>query len=246
MRAPSLVVFAGALVLLGRGIPLKAQDEADSIRVDTLDAWSESDTTYTDSVEVRRPVRRGPAGNPYLREVRESRPASPRRGPYYASFGVGFGSEAIAGLGAPSPYAPSRIRPTLDFGVGATIGQSLRIGLDGFAWFNITRDGALETVSAAMIGARFYPMPSSGFYLRAAGGVGRYGQDLIDDYCDCSEPIVSDYGWAYAIGGGLEVPVGRGLWLGPSLEMVRMDITGPGGYRERVLNFGITLTYDGH
>ena len=244
MRTPSLVALAGALVLLGRSTSLRAQDDADSVRADSLDEWS--DSTEADSIEARRPPRRPGEGNPYLREVRESRADSPRRGPYYATFGVGFGSEAIAGLGAPSPYTPSRIRPTLDFGIGANIGQAARIGLDGFAWFNVTRDGALETVTAAMIGARVYPIPSSGFYLRAAGGIGRYGQDLMDDGCGCSDPIVSDFGLAYAVGGGFEVPVGRGLWLGPSLEMVRMDITGPDGYRERVLNFGITLTYDGH
>lgn len=183
--------------------------------------------------------------NPYLRPVSDH-PEGTRRGPYYASFGLGLGGEGIADLGAPAPYTSSRIRPTVNIGVGATVGQQLRLGLEGFAWFNITGDGALETVTAAMVGARVYPLGASGLYLRAAGGFGRYGQDVIDEYCNCTAPITSDYGLAWAIGGGFEAPVARGVWLGPSIEMVRMDITGPSGYRERVINVGLSLTFDGH
>ena len=47
-------------------------------------------------------------------------------------------------------------------------------------WFNVTGDGALETVSALMLAARVYPIPGNGLYFRAAGGIGRYGQDLLD------------------------------------------------------------------
>jgi hypothetical protein len=234
MRLTSLFALVSGLTL--SPLALAAQDDADTSVV------ADDTVAVSDTVEPRRPIRRPPGGNPYLREVRESR--SHRRGPMYASFGLGLGSEAIADLGAPAPYSPSRVRPTLSIGLGANVGQALRVGFDGFAWFNLTNDGAVETVTAAMLGGRFYPIPSSGLYLRAAGGFGRYGIDVTDD-CGCSTALVSDYGLAYALGAGFEVPVGRGLWLGPSLEMVRIDITGPGGYRERVLNFGITLTYDG-
>lgn len=183
--------------------------------------------------------------NSYLRPVSDD-PVGTRRGPYYASLGVGLGGEGIATLGAPGPYTSSRIRPTVNLAVGATVGQQLRLGLEGFAWFNVTGDGALETVTAAMVGARVYPLRTSGLYLRAAGGFGRYGQDMTDSYCDCSTTITSDYGLAWTVGGGFEAPVARGVWLGPSIEMVRMDVTSPSGYRERVINVGLTLTFDGH
>jgi hypothetical protein len=182
--------------------------------------------------------------NPYLREVSDN-PAG-RRGPYFASVGLGLGGEAIAGLGAPGPYGDSRIRPTINGAIGVSLGQQVRIGLEGFAWFNLTNDGALETVTAAMVGTRVYPLGSAGLYLRAAGGFGRYGQDVLDDYCGCNTTLASDYGLAWSVGGGFEAPVARGLWLGPSIEMIRMDVTGPSGYRERIINVGFTLTYDGH
>jgi hypothetical protein len=200
--------------------------------------------TGEDSLDARRPVHRSPGDNPYLREVPEERDTRSRRGGVYATAGVGFGTEAIAALGAPGPYSPSRTRPTLDFGLGANLGSLLRLGVDGFVWFNVMGDGALETVGALMLAARVYPIPGNGLYLRAAGGIGRYGQDLLDS-CDCSSVLVQHYGPAYALGAGFEVPVGRRLWLGPMVEMVRFDVGGPDGYRERVLNFGVSLTVDG-
>jgi len=248
MRSPSLFALAAVLYAGAGPGQLRAQDPSDSTTLADSAVIADSalvaDSAWeADSVIVRRPTGRSPGGNPYLREVRERRQGPPRRGAYYASLGLGAGSEAFAQLGGPAPYSSSRVRPTLDLAVGAGIGQALRIGLEGFVWFNIL-DDAIETVSAGMLGARVYPFASNGFYLRAAGGIGRYGVDLID--CGCSDPLVYDYGFAYALGGGLEAPVGRGVWLGPSFELIRMDVTGPDGYRERVLNFGITITFDHH
>ena len=238
MRLTSLLALASGLLIVGPAA-VAAQDEADvTADTDTTDTTDATD----DTAEPRRPTRRSPGGNPYLREVRKTR--SNRSGPIYGTLGVGLGSEAIADFGARAPYSDSRVRPTFSFGLGANVGRAFRVGFDGFIWFNLTRDGAVETVVATMLGGRVYPIPSSGLYLRAAGGFGRYGIDEASD-CGCSGTIVEDYGLAYALGAGFEVPVGRGIWLGPSLEMVRMDITGPGGYRERVINFGITVTFDG-
>ncbi len=243
MRTPGFFLLAAAALCLTAPAALRAQDHDSNPQLREVPDDDAADDEREDPAPMtsRRP--RAAEG----RDVdRSARRASLRRGGYYASFGVGAGSEAVASLGAPSPYFPSRVRPTVNIGFGAGVGQALRVGFEGFAWFNVTGDGALETVTTAMVGARVYPIPTSGLYLRAAGGFGRYGQDLLDDYCDCSAPIVQDYGLAWAVGGGFEVPAGNGLWIGPSLEMIRMNIDGPDGYRERVLNFGITLTFDGH
>lgn len=239
MRFPGLPALVTGALMLAAPAPACAQERDNPYLREVPDS-SISDSS--DSLEVNeRPAHRDRA-----EPTPVTRRSIPRRGAYYASFGAGIGSEAIADLGAPAPYYPSRLRPTLNIGFGAGVGQALRVGVEGFAWFNITGDGALETVTAAMLGARLYPIPSGGLYLRAAGGFGRYGQDLLDDYCDCSLAIAEEYGLAWAVGGGYEVPVGNGLWLGPSIEVVRMDVTGPDGYRERIINFGFTLTFDGH
>ena len=255
------VFVVSALMVCSAAASLGAQEPADTTVADSTalspgtaasdDSLSATDSFAAedslppdDSIIPRRPSRRAHGGNPYLREVSEPR-RSLRRGPVYAGFGLGFGSEAIATLGVPAPYSSGRTRPTLEFSLGATVNQSLRLGLDGFAWFNFPGDGSLESVSALLLGARFYPFAENGLYLRAAGGVGRYGRDNLGDNCGCSGPIVEQVGFAYALGGGFEVPVGRGVSFGPSVEVVRMNIDGPDGYRERVINFGFTVTFDG-
>jgi hypothetical protein len=182
MRLTSLLTLAGGLLLVPT--TMFAQDEADTVvTVDTVDGSDDRST----------PGRRVQGPNPYLREVRESRAV--RRGPWYASFGAGVGSEAIAELGAPAPYTDARVRPTLSAGIGANVGESLRLGLDGFVWFNPSGNGEVESVTTLMLGGRVYPIPSSGLYVRAAGGFGRYGIDITDD-CGCSSTLVSDYGLA--------------------------------------------------
>lgn len=236
----SLALLTGALCLVPPA-PARAQERSNpQLREVPDDSTDQSEAPTTGG------ERHAPRRDRYDDDEDDQRRPGPRRGPYYASFGVGAGSEAISALGAPAPYTPSRLRPTLNIGFGATVGQALRVGFEGFAWFNVTGDGALETVTTAMLGARLYPIPTGGLYLRAGGGFGRYGQDLMDYYCDCSYPVAQEFGLAWAVGAGYEVPVGNGLWLGPSVEMIRMDVTGPDGYRERVLNFGLTLTFDGH
>lgn len=182
--------------------------------------------------------------NPGLREVRHSRQQA--RGPWYGFVGVGMGNEAYADLTTPAIYGQSRLRPTLSLGGGATLGQSFRLGVEGFGWFNIADGGVLETVTTVMLAGRVYPLETSGLYLKAGGGFGAYRQEYLDEPCGCSGPIVSDYGFAWSVGGGYEMPLGGGAWLGPTVELVRMDVTGPGGYRERVLNVGLSITFDGH
>jgi hypothetical protein len=135
----------------------------------------------------------------------------PRAGP--GTFSLGFWQKPSRPY-APGLYSPSRTRPTLDFGLGFIVGSALRIGVDGFIWFNAIGNGALETVTAAMLAARVYPIPGNRLYLRAAWA----GQAcvILDDYCGgCSGPI-ADFMACLPL--GPSAAAGRGLWLGPLVE----------------------------
>lgn len=248
MRAPDLTALWLVAATFTVPATLRAQDPTDSLpTVESPDsAWDQDrDWDQPDSTEPRERVtrRRGEA-NPYLREVGSDKPSPMRRGPIWVNGSLGVGGEAIAGLEAPSPYDRARIAPTLSFGLGATVGQQLRVGFEGFVWFHPQSNSTVETVAAGMVTGKVYPIRSSGLFLKSGFGFGRYGQDEIND-CGCSAVITEDFGFAWLVGAGFEAPVGRGLWVGPTVEMLRMNVTGADGYRERVINVGISLTFDG-
>ncbi len=248
MRAPDLLTLAFAASAICAPAALRAQDPTDSLpSTESADSTTDQQDDWQDEPEPagrrERAPRRPDGGNPYLREVREER-APYRRGPIWISGSLGAGGEAIAAPSMAGPYSHSRIAPTVSFGIGGTVGQQLRLGFDGFVWVNPMGGGTVETVTAGLVTGRVYPFRTSGLYLKTGAGFGRYGQDVIDD-CGCDAALVSDYGFAWLVGGGFEAPVSRGLWVGPTIEMLRMNVRGPDGYRERVINFGISITFDG-
>lgn len=246
MRAPDLLALSIVAVTLAVPASLRAQDPDSLPAVESDSTWDdEPGWDQPDSTEpAERATRRRGEGNPYLREVGKERSSSYRRGPFWVGGSLGAGGEAVAGAEASSLYQRSRLAPTLSFGIGGTVGQQLRLGLEGFVWFNPRGDNTVETVSAGMITGRVYPIRTSGLYLKSGFGFGRYGQDFVDD-CGCESTIVADYGFAWLVGAGFEAPVSRGLWIGPTVEMLRMNVSGPDGYRERVINVGISITFDG-
>ena len=213
---------------------------------------SSDSTRSTDSASThRRPPQAGNK-NPYLREVSdeeiEDAATAPlhRRGGLWATIGAGAGTESVRFDGPTSTYSVSRTRPTLSGAIGGTVGQVLRIGLEGFVWFNPHGDGYFESISAFTVGARLYPFPGTGLYVRAAGGMGFYNVEDYYDPCGCHGPVISDIGGAWSFGAGLEVPLKRGLWIGPTFEVLHVDMMDPVDYRERVIHFGLAITFDGH
>ena len=219
-----------------------------------LGAQERADSTTPDSTE--RPRRRPPphSSNPYLREVRDDEPEQVRaerlhqRRGLWASIGAGAGNESVLFTtpGTTSSYSASRTRPTFNAAIGGTVGQFMRLGLEGFVWFNPHGDGPVETISSVMFGARVYPFPGTGLYAHGAGGMGFYHLEDYYDPCGCHGPYISDVGGAWSFGAGLELPVSRGVWLTPNVEFVYVDMLPPVDYRERVIHVGLSITFDGH
>ncbi len=189
--------------------------------------------------------------NPGLREVRHD--DGPRRSsPWYASFGLGAAGVGVASNTSPLTYSPTQTVPTISAAVGGLVAPSLGLELDLFGWFNFTQNGTVETVTTFMAGGRLHPFPGTGLYVRAGAGIGAYvlewedswWQNWFDDGCGCDAAINTDVGLAWSVGAGYEAPIGGGFRLGPSVELIRMHVAGPYGYRQRIVNFGLTLTFD--
>jgi hypothetical protein len=155
-----------------------------------------------------------------------------RRG-FWLGIGVGAGGESndvVPGSG----YSDLLYQPTFSLGAGGTIGQNLRLGGEVIAWVNEEID-AVESLSSILLVARFYPVKSTGLYLKGGIGIGRNAVDFDTGF------NVGDTGLAGLAGVGYELRLSRRLYLNPAVDLVGHTYnsrTG-GNYRERLLNFGL-------
>jgi Outer membrane protein beta-barrel domain len=168
---------------------------------------------------------------PGLVEVQDS-----RRG-FWLGLGLGAGGESndfVAGSG----YSDVFYQPTLSLKAGGTLGPHWRLGGEILAWIN-EEPHAVESLSSAMFVAQFYPIRTTGLYLKGGVGLGRNAVDFDDGF------NVGDTGFAGLIGAGYELRVGRQVYLNPVVDLVghRYDGRAGGSYRERLINFGVGVVF---
>ena len=165
-----------------------------------------------------------------LVEVREGG----RRGLWLA-LGLGAGGESYD-LQPNAGYSDVLYRPTLSLRLGGTVNQHLRLGGEVLSWIN-ENGPAVETLSSALFVAQFYPMASTGLYLKGGLGIGRNAVDFRDGYG------TGDTGFAGLVGAGYELRIGRRIYLNPVVDLVghRYGNGGGSGYRERLVNFGLGI-----
>ena len=126
--------------------------------------------------------------------------------------------------------------PPSHSGWAAPSSQHLRLGGEVLSWIN-QNGPAVESLSSALFVAQFYPVASTGFYLKGGLGIGRNAVDFEDGY------DIGDTGFAGLVGAGYELRLGRRLYLNPVIDFVghRYDDGFGGSYRERLVNFGLGI-----
>jgi hypothetical protein len=149
--------------------------------------------------------------------------------------GLGAGGESFDlrdGLG----YSNAYYKPTVSLRAGGTVGQGLRLGGEVLSWIN-ERSHAVESLSSLLFVAQFYPLRTTGLYLKGGLGLGRNAVDFDDGV------NVGDTGFAGLVGAGYELRLGRHFYLNPAVDLVghRYDSRGGGSYRERLVNFGLGI-----
>ena len=159
------------------------------------------------------------------------------RSGFWGAVGVGAGGESFD-LRDGTGYNSELYRPTISLRLGGTVNQNLRLGGEALAWVDDQGDRT-ATLSSFLFIAQFYPMTSSGLYLKAGAGLGRNEIDFNDGFG------VGDTGFAGLIGAGWEVRVGRKVYLNPAVDLVGHTYSGRGGDRdrERLLNLGIGVLF---
>jgi hypothetical protein len=161
-----------------------------------------------------------------------------RRG-FWLGVGVGAGGESndvVPGAG----YSDFLYQPTFSLGAGGTIGQNLRLGGEVIAWVDEEVD-AVESLSSVLLVARFYPMKSTGLYLKGGVGIGRNAVDFDDGF------NVGDTGLAALVGAGYELRLSRHVYLNPAVDFVGHTYDGRAGgsYRERLVAFALGVLIQG-
>ena len=167
---------------------------------------------------------------PGLVEVREGG----RKG-FWLGLGVGAGGESYD-LQPSTGYSNVLYRPTISLRLGGTVSQHLRLGGEVLSWIN-ENGPAVESLTSALFVAQFYPVASTGFYLKGGLGIGRNAVDFEDGYG------TGDTGFAGLVGAGYELRLGRRIYLNPVVDLVghRYSDRLGGSYRERLVNFGLGI-----
>lgn len=160
----------------------------------------------------------------------------PARRGFWLSLGLGAGQERLNLNGDDLGYSDPLTKPTLSLRLGGTPSESFRLGVEAFAWFNENGD-AMETLSSLMLIGQLYPAPNLGFHLRGGGGISRSAVEY--DFFDST----GDTGLAATVGAGWELPLGRNVALVPSVDLHQQWYDGSGGYRERLVNFGLSIQF---
>ena len=169
---------------------------------------------------------------PGLVEVHES----DRHG-FWGALGVGAGGESFD-LRDGAGYSGQLYKPTVSLRLGGTPANFLRLGGEILGWIN-DRGSATESLTSFLFVAQFYPVSSTGMYLKGGLGLGR-NEVQFDRGFD-----VGDTGFAGLVGAGWEVRIARRFYITPAVDLVEHRYTARGGdrYRERLVNFGVGVLF---
>ncbi len=159
------------------------------------------------------------------------------RGGFWGGLSIGAGGESFD-LRDGAGYSEELYRPTVSLRLGGTVNQSLRLGGEVLAWID-EHDYSTESLTSLLFVGQFYPLATSGLYLKGGVGLGRNAVDFDDG------GGVGDTGFAGLLGAGWEVRIGRRWFLTPSIDLVEHRYTGRGDerYRERLVNFGLGVVF---
>lgn len=159
------------------------------------------------------------------------------RAGFWGGFSLGAGGEAFD-LRDGAGYSEELYRPTVSLRLGGTVNPNLRLGGEVLAWIN-ERGNTTESLSSLLFVGQFFPVATSGLYLKGGLGLGRNAVDFHEG------GGVGDTGFAGLLGAGWEIRMGRRWYLNPVVDLVEHRYTGRGSerYRERLINFGLGVLF---
>lgn len=161
------------------------------------------------------------------------------RGGFFITGSLGAGREQYK-FADEIGYSDGLTKPTIQLRLGGTPNANVRVGGELFGWANDIGDGT-EGFVTGLITAQAYPMKNGGLFLKAGGGIAGSGTDFDD-------PSVIDpheTGFAWSVGAGYDIQLGKQFSLGPTIDFYQASFTKrnePTLY-ERVLHIGVQVTF---
>lgn len=161
---------------------------------------------------------------------------------FWIAGGLGYGAENYRFDGGDWLPRPEE-RPTFAIRLGGTPNQRLRLGGEITVWANpITDDDGFnitETLSSMTMVGQFYPLGTSGLFLKGGAGLGVSAASVEGGNSTTETGFVLNYGVGY------DIPVGRTLAITPTVEMFRHRFTHrtQPTLHERLFHIGIALTF---
>ncbi len=159
----------------------------------------------------------------------------------WASFAFGGGSESYRYNGSDQFYSTAVTAPVFSGSIGSRLSPLVDVGVEGYGWVNGEQNGTV-TLGGFQAIARLHPL---GRWMYVKGGAGLATTNYWDPYyCGCSGGPTY-FGFAYSVGGGLELPMGRSVALVPQVDMFFQKYSGRTfpSYTERILHVGLGLSF---
>jgi hypothetical protein len=172
----------------------------------------------------------------------ETKPPPLRTG-FYFQLGMGAGMEQLNLDWDQLGYSDPLWAFTLNTRGGYTFSQHVRLGLDYNTWI-YPSGGVTETASSIMPNLQLYPSKKAGLYVRGGGGYA-WSSIYQNNYC-CGSLTYGGFGTN--VGVGLELPVSRVVSITPTADWYQYWINNNviGNYSERILSFGLAITFQTH
>jgi hypothetical protein len=132
--------------------------------------------------------------------------------------------------------------------LGGTLNQHVLLGVESDVWFKDEGDNTTLTLGAFTGTLTLYPQAEGGFFLKAGVGGSYVSSDFREGSLSAS---ISKTGWAFLVGAGYDLRVGRNVSLTPCINYHYgkpgdIDFEGEAlfpGWKQNVVSFELGITF---
>ncbi len=114
-------------------------------------------------------------------------------------------------------YSDAFMAPTAIVQIGGSPSENAMIALEVSYW-RVAADTTARDYGLGMAVIRYYPLTDTPLFVKLGAGVGRYGEERIEE--DGSRWVLSGSGFAIQGGVGYEFPLTAGFRAGPAITYV--------------------------